>query len=99
MKESEEPATEWGKTIVRLSVGKKKYRISADLEDRINKVLHIILYLNYDVNKEFMPQFRHNLKKAEEFFEISTGKSLDRAVKNMNIGFETNQKVCYNDYL
>ena len=55
LKESEEPSKEWEKAVVRLGISKKKCKITAELEDKINRVLYIILYLNCDISKEFLP--------------------------------------------
>lgn len=85
LKETEEPAKIWGQVVIRLGVGKRKYKLSSENEKIINDMIFSLLYLSYDLEKEFLPQFRKNIELAENYFEHISGKSLDKAMKNVKL--------------
>lgn len=83
LRESEIPAKLWGIAMFRLGAGKKKYKISPEIEEKLNSVLYFLLYLNYDTNKEFISQFERNVQMAEKYFYELTEKTIDKAVKGV----------------
>lgn len=85
LKETEETAKLWGKTVIRLGVGKKKYKISPEREKEINDMIYFFLYLSYNLEEDFLPQFKENIELAENYFESASGKSLDRAMKGVKL--------------
>lgn len=85
LKETEETAKLWGQVVIKLSMGKRKYKLSPEEEKIVNDMIFSLLYLSYDLEKEFLPQFRKSIELAENYFESISGKSLDKAMKNVKI--------------
>lgn len=83
LRESEQPAKLWGTALLRLSTGKQKCKFSPEEEERLNIMLFGILYVKYDTEKEFLPQFERNIEEAEKYFEEMTRKSIDKLVKGV----------------
>ena len=85
LKESEEPSEIWSRTLVRLYLGKRKYKIKQNSEEMLNTEIYENLYLKYNTDEEFLPQFERNIECVEKRFQDIVGKSLDGAMKGVEV--------------
>lgn len=79
LKESETPAIMWGEIISRLALGKQQ-KLSQTVDDRLNEMIFLFLYLHYDTAQDFLQQLAENIQKVERAYEDITGKPLGDAV-------------------
>lgn len=89
LRESEEPAKLWGQLVSKISMARMRIKNDIDREQKLNIVFFDMLYLDYSIDEDFLPQYKENAKFVCYMFEKIYGCTIEKALKGIPIkGFD-----------